>query len=213
MKDFRRRKDEGQLNIPVGKAKDPLFSVMLMCKESQGARASDVFIRIVTCAPEPMAVLASDWTLNDLDRFCTKQGCTVFCINPTFSLGDFSVTVTTYRHLMLHNSDEKCPVMMGPILIHKQKKFESYHSFASSLVGLKPSLRSLRVFGTDGERAISKAMHVVFEKAVHLRCFLHFKGNLDMKLREYGVPKNTRIEFFEGHFWQPTGARDWTCRC
>lgn len=34
-KDFRRRRDEGQL-IPVGKSKDPLFSVMLMCKESQG---------------------------------------------------------------------------------------------------------------------------------------------------------------------------------
>ena len=40
----------------------------------------------------------------------------------------------------------------------------SHHFFASSLVGLKPSLRSLRVFGTDGERAISNAMHV-FEKS------------------------------------------------
>ena len=126
VKDFRRRKDEGQL-IPVGKAKDPLFSVMLMCKESHGANASDAFIRIVTCAPEPMpmAVLASDWTLNDLDRFCTKQRCTVFCIDPTFSLGDFSVTVATYRHLMLHNSDEKCPVMMGPILLSAIKAWVS----------------------------------------------------------------------------------------
>ena len=201
-KDLRRRKDEGQL-VPVGKTKDPLFSVMLMCKESQGAKASDAFIRIVTCAPEPMAVLASDWTLNDLDRFCTKQHCTVFCIDPTFSLGDFSVTVTTYRHLMLCNSNEKHPVMMGPILIHKQKKFESYHFFASSLVGLKPSLRSLKVFGTDGEKAISNAMHVVFERAVHLRCFLHFKGNLDMKLREYGVPKSERMEFLRDVFGNP----------
>ena len=117
VKDFCRRKDEGQL-ISVQKAKHPLFSVMLMCKESQGVKASDVFIRIVTCAPELMAVLASDWTLNDLDRFCTKQHCTVFCIDPTFSLGNFSVTVTTYCHLMLHNSDEKYALMMGPTLIH-----------------------------------------------------------------------------------------------
>ena len=98
----------------------------MMCKkESQGVKASDTFIRIVTCAPELRAVLASDWTLNDLNRFCNKQHCTVFCIDPTSSLGDFSVTVTTYHHLMLCNSDGKHPVMMGPILIHKQK-FESY---------------------------------------------------------------------------------------
>ena len=74
----------------------------------------------------------SDWTLNDLNRFCTKQHCTVFCINPTFSLGNLSVTVTTYCHLVLHNSDGKHLVMMGTILIHK-------------LVGMKPSQRNLRV--------------------------------------------------------------------
>ena len=40
-------------------------------------------------------------------------------------------------------------------------------------------------------------------KAVHLWCFLHFKGNLDMKLREYGVPKNKRIEFLRDIFGNP----------
>ena len=61
----------------------------------------------------------------------------------------------------------------------------------------------MRVFGTNGEKAISNAMHVVFEKAVHLRCFLHSKGNLDMKLREYGVPKNVRNEFLRDIFGSP----------
>lgn len=126
-KDLRRHKDEGQL-VSVGKIKDPLFSVMLMCKEGQGTKASDAFIRIVTCVPEPMAVLASDWTLNDLDRFCTKH----LVLATSVLLGDFSVTVTTYRHLMLHNSNEKHPVMMGPMVIHKQKKFESYNFFGWS---------------------------------------------------------------------------------
>ena len=202
VKDLRRRKDEGIL-VPCGKKKDPLFSIMLMCKESQGTKNDDAFVRIVSCAPEPMAVLVSNWTLNDLDRFCTSPHCTILCVDPTFSLGDFDVTVTTYRHLMLHNSSGKHPVMMGPLMIHKQKKFESYHFFASSLVGLKPSLRHLRAFGTDGEKAISKAMHVVFDEAVHLRCFLHFKGNLDSKLQEYRVPKYERIEFLRDVFGNP----------
>ena len=93
--------------------------------------------------------------------------------------------------------------MMGPLMIHKQKKFELFHFFASSLVGLKPSLRNLRAFGTDGEKAISNAMHVVFDEAVHLRCFLHFKGNLDSKLRKYRVPKNERIELLRDVFGNP----------
>ena len=94
-----------------------------------------------------------------------------------------------------------CPVLMGPILIYKQKKNLNHIVLASSLVGLKPSLHSLSIFGTDDEKAISNAMHVVLEKAVHLRCFFHSKGNLDMKLREYGVPKNT-IEFLRDIFYR-----------
>ena len=38
--------------------RDPLFSIMLMCKESEGKKSQ--FVRVVTGAPEPMAVLAYD---------------------------------------------------------------------------------------------------------------------------------------------------------
>ena len=75
------------------------------------------------------------------------------------------VTVTTYRHLLLENSSGNHPVIMGPIFIHQQKKFETYYFFASSLVGLKPSLRKLMAFGTDGEKALSTAFSTVFDNA------------------------------------------------
>ena len=201
VKDLPRRRD-----AEVGhgnKKRDPLFSVMLMCKESQGKK-SEAFVRIVSCAPEPMTVLASDWTLNDLDRFCTTEQCTILCIDPTFNLGDFDVTVTTYRHPMLINSSGNHPVMMGLVMIHKQKKFETYHFCASLLVSLKSSLRNLKAFGTDGEKAISNAMQIVFDKAIHLRCFLHFRGNLDSKLKEFHVPKHERIEFLRDVFGNPS---------
>ena len=81
VKDSRRRKDEDE-GIPTGRKKDPLFSVMLMCKESQGTKNCDPFVRIVTCAPEQMTVLASNWTLNDLNHFCTSANCTVFALIP-----------------------------------------------------------------------------------------------------------------------------------
>ena len=123
---------------------------MLMCKESEGGKSEDSFVQMVSGASEPMTVLAYNWSLDDIDRFCTKDQCTVPSVDPTFNLGDFDVTVTTYRHLLLKNSCGKHPVMMGPIFVHQWKKFETYYFFASSLVGLKFSLCGLRAFGTDG---------------------------------------------------------------
>ena len=106
----------------IGKKKDPLFSVMLMCKESEGGKPQDAFVRMVAGTPEPMTVFTFNWSLGDVERFCTKeQKCTVLSIDPTFNLGDFFVTVTTYRHLLLRNSSGNHPVTMGPIFVHQQK--------------------------------------------------------------------------------------------
>ena len=121
--DMQRRRNEKETSL--GKKKDPLFSVMLTCKESEGGRPQDTFVRRVTGAPEPMTVLTFNWSLHDIDRFCTKeQQCTVLSVDPTFNLGDFYVTVTTYRHLLLKNSSGNHPVMMGPIFMHQQKNLK-----------------------------------------------------------------------------------------
>ena len=203
-----RRRTEITSDPYTTKQKDPLFSVMVMCKNTEGKNADESFVRIVTGAPEAMALLCPDWILNDLDRFCTGLPCTILTLDPTFDLGDFNVTVSTYRHLMLTNSAGKPPVMTGPIFIHQRKNFNSYYFFASSLLGLKPSLSNLRSFGTDGEKALFNAFQTVFSKATHLRCFLHFRGNLDSKLKEYNIPKSLRIEFLRDVFGNPSSLED-----
>ena len=170
------------------KQKDPLFSLMAMCKNSEGKKSDESFVCTVTGAPEAMALLCPDWILNDLDRFCTDLPHTILTLDPTFDLGDFNVTISTYRHLMLTNSAGSHPVMAGPIFIHQRKHFNSYYFFASSLLGLKASLSSLCSFGTDGEKALFSAFQTVFNKAIHLHYFLHFQGNLDAKLKECNIP-------------------------
>ena len=113
---------------------DALLSVMVMCKEGQGKGDNQAFVRIVTLAPEPMSVLCTDSQLFDIQRFCT-DACTSYplSIDPTFDLGDFSVTVTSYRNLLLKSCrTSKNPVMLGPMMVHRCKLFSSYHFFASS---------------------------------------------------------------------------------
>ena len=56
-------------------------------------------------APEVMAVLFSDWKLQNLERFCTNShSFSVLSVDTTFNFGSFHVTPITYRHLMFKNT-------------------------------------------------------------------------------------------------------------
>lgn len=44
----------------------------------------------------------------------------------------------------------------------------------------------------------------MFTKAYHLRCFLHFKSNLDDRLKKFNIPQPLRIEFLRNVFGNPT---------
>ena len=189
MKDIRRKTQ--------AKSKDPLLSVMMMCKETM----TD-FVRTVTGAPDYMVILSSDHTLDNLVRFCAyPMSPSVLTFDPTFSLGQFDVTVTTYKHplLVFRNPREhsSChPNLIGPILIHQRKQFSNYHYFTSTLVGLRPSLRNLTAFGTDGEAALVQACVSQFPTAIHLRCWLHLKDNIKNKLEcSLKLPRNVAQEF------------------
>ena len=185
---------------------DPLFTLMMMCKEGEGSKSPNAFVRIVTGAPFPMMMLAFDWTLEDLVRFCTSStSFSILGIDPTFSLGAFDVTVTTYRHLLLTAKDvaHKHPVLIGPLFVHVKKDFQAYHFFASSLVSKKPELAELKCFGTDGEAALVKAFSAVFTKALHLRCFLHFRQNIERRLQELGISSTVIKEYRKDIFGEP----------
>lgn len=112
-------------------------------------------------------------------------------IDPTFSLGDFDVTISTYRQLFLQcKRSSEHPVFIGPVMIHYKKSFSSYLFFASSLIGHCPGLSNLQSFGTDGEEALYGAFTQAFPKAIHLLCVIHFRRNIKAKLRELNIQED-----------------------
>lgn len=155
--------------------------VMEQCKLCE---SGDKYVRIVSASPEPMCLLATDQQLNDLIHFATNPN--KFCvisIDPTFSLGDFSVTCIAYRNLLVIDTRTgESPIMLGPMLVHQRKLFTIYHFFASLLVGISPKLANILAFCTDGEEAVVKAFNQQFPFAVHLRCFRHMKQDIQRKL-------------------------------
>ena len=177
----------GMTNVLTsGKGQDVLYITMEQCKLTEKEHR---FVREVTCAPEPMAVLATDQMLRDIERFsCSPTEFSILGINPTFNLGDFSVTPILYQHLLIVNAKEKSPWMLGPILIHYKKEFRNYNFFLSCLVGLRRSLANVQAVGTDGEKSLIDSIHHQFQKAVQLRCFRHLRGNIEWHLQEEKLP-------------------------
>ena len=184
-----------------------LYSVMLECKLAQGTQ--EAFVRDVKAAPDPQCVLFFDWQIADMERFVTNtsEQHGILTIDPTYNLGQFYVTLTTYPHLMLEDiTTRKNPSLLGPVLIHQRMDFSTFNYFSSTLVGFNKKLRNLSAFGTDGQEALIDAFSHCFANAIQLRCFIHFKRNVSEKLKEYGIPTGVAEEFLSDIFGKHSGS-------
>ena len=76
----------GSTALSREKGCDLLFFMMEQCTLTDKVNR---YVQEVTCVPEPMAVLATEEQILDLDRFCcnTIEYC-IMGVDPTFNLGD-----------------------------------------------------------------------------------------------------------------------------
>ena len=125
-----RLRNESQ--CPLTGNADVLAHVMQMCKDTCGS--DTMFVQSVEAAPEPMCILATAQQLVDMERFCTQSPSSVLSVDPTFNLGAFYVTPTTYHNLLVKTSSDNNPILLGPILIHQTKTLRPFHYFASTLI-------------------------------------------------------------------------------
>ena len=72
--------------------KDEIFDLLELLKQHQSTRE-------VLIGSSPCAILASQKQLDNIVRFCCQEhDFSVLGIDATFNLGDFYVTLTTYRN-------------------------------------------------------------------------------------------------------------------
>ena len=74
--------------------------------------------------------------INDIVRFCVLPNlaeCTPLSVDLNFNLGDFYVTVTSYKNKKLKNKEGNNLVHIGPIQTHYRKLVSSYRFIGSSL--------------------------------------------------------------------------------
>ena len=159
-------------------------------------------------APEPLCVMTTNRQVNDLKRFCCNPvEFRPFTVDPTFDIGNFNVTPITYEHLLLENRrDGTHPSIIGPVLLHEKKTFETYSIFASTLKTIETDLRDVLAFGTDDELALVNGFKNNFERSVHLLCELHLKKNIETKLKDLGIAGEVKCEFMADIFGQTIGT-------
>ena len=135
-------------------------------------------------------------------------------VDPTFNLGDFSVTPIVYQHLLLrHRQGGKSPWMLGPTLVHYRKEFRNYKFFFSSLIGLRQSLSSVRAIGTDGEHNLIEAMKHQFREAIFYAAFAISRGISNticiLKACPQQSPWNMSMTYLDGLELMVQDAKDW----
>ena len=62
----------------------------------------------------------------------------------------------------------QCPILVGPVLFIKENCLKRTTFFASTLVGICPTLANALVFDMDGEEAVVKAFEQQLNSAIHL---------------------------------------------
>ena len=135
-------------------------------------------------------------------RFCTSDiDFSYLSVDPTFNFGNFSVTPTSYRNLLLKSRKTgKTPVFIGSTFIHHTKQRTTYKQFFDKLISLRPQLHNVLSYGTDGETAVSDALEEAFPLAIHLRCF---RCNLQTFLS--ALSTTTTHEYFDEIFGKQEG--------
>ena len=65
---------------------------------------------------------------------------------------------------------------------------------------MQKDLKQVLAFGTDGDKAMVEALSHNFPFAAQLRCFIHFRKNIEQKLRDLGIPSKVSQEFIADIF-------------
>ena len=141
--------------------------------------------------PSFPVILCLERHLDDVVNFCTNpKEFSVFSIDPTFNIfnDNISLTVTTYRNLKLENpSTGQAPVFLGPLLMHQKKDWKTYSRYPNCLVTEKPEISALLACGTDEEKAIVDGFKRNVPSTTFLRCFIHYKKNIERHLENRGL--------------------------
>ena len=119
--------------------------------------------------------------------------------------------VTSMLHLLhTHIScfkiqNPKISPYVSPYSGTPKHKLFCHNYFASTLIGLSPALYCVLTFGSDRDKALTEAFTHNFPYAVQLGCFIHFRRNIEEKVKSLGFSSTVAQEFLSDIFCNQIG--------
>ena len=156
------------------------------------------FVQVLTYGSShaPIITLYVDDQLQDIKRFCCSapDAYTTPLGFKTFNLGSVYVTWCTFKNLSVMRRDtNEHPTFGGPVWLHGNSDFASYHSFLSHLSGILFEEPSPPIIGTGDGVAMKEAIQLAFRRSPILSCTQHIEKIIDKHLRDkIGVCKKDR---------------------
>ena len=128
-----------------------------------------------------VVIMYIDEQLQDIRRFCCCAPIgetTVLGVDKTFNLGQFHVTVTSFKNLsMLRRDTNDHPIFIGPMYIHGSSTTSDYSVFFDHIRSALDNPRSSPTVGSDDEKALRIAIARAWPQAYQIYCHRHLHTN------------------------------------
>lgn len=145
--------------------------------ETHGDFLRNIHFQVIGKALSPSIVLFTDEQISYIRAFCL-EGKSILGFDKTYNLGDLYVTASNFKFSSLHkkNSGEP-PVFVGPLFLHSSSTFETFFYFLSVLRSklFDDATPTCLVFGSDDEKALTRAIRAAFPNSRQALCTLHLK--------------------------------------
>jgi len=138
----------------------------------------------------PAIILYNQNQINDIRTLCSQECIpsprSVLSVDRTFNLSSLSVTVMVFRNKkVVRKVSKEPPIFVGPLMLHGDGKFATYHHFFSSVnaalngttVDSNEIVCDGMVTGSDEEQALVNAAKTAFPNSKQLYCMIHCKDN------------------------------------
>ena len=142
------------------------------------------FFHTIRTHPDLVCICGNKQLLNELDRVLILKsgGHQLLSYDTTFQLGDFYVSVLSFRHTIFQED----PVIPAAFLLHERKHALYHIEFFDVCCKLIPALKTTqKPIVTDEEQAYVKAISKCMPDAPHLRCWNHVIQAAERWLREH----------------------------
>ena len=173
---YRMRKQETGMSNPQVNFADEILQVENLVKSHE-------FVQRVIFGKDkvPSVILYTDEQISDIQRLCCNSltaRTTVLGFDKTYNLGKLHVTASTFKNLsLIRRSTDEHPLFIGPIFLHGNSDFVTYHTFFSHLAAVLKNAVSPPTLGCDDEKALKQAIQSNFPNSSVLGCTRHLKQN------------------------------------